>query len=157
MPAATLSGTTTGPFGRRVALVIGNSAYQHAPTLPNPRRDAVMVADALRQVNFQTVMLQNDLGREQLVNALRDFAKQAEGADWAVVYYAGHGMEGAGGNYLIPVDAKISTDRDISLEAVSMDQVLNSAERSKQLRLVVLAARRDKPFAEPRNRPMTGS
>src|SRR5260370_36684283 len=111
MPAATLSGTTAVPFGRRVALVIGNSAYQHAPTLPNPRRDAVMVADALRQVNFQTVMLQNDLGREQLVNALRDFAKQAEGADWAVVYYAGHGRAVSSVNYLLPVDAKINTAR----------------------------------------------
>src|SRR5258707_4497972 len=151
MPAATLSGTTAVPFGRRVALVIGNSAYQHAPTLPNPRRDAVMAADALRQVNFQTVMLQNHLGREQLVKALRDFAKQAEGADWAVVYYAGHGMEVAGVNYLIPVDAKISTDRDISLEAASMDQVLNSAERAKQLRLALVRRPRDNTFARHTN------
>src|SRR5260221_12626303 len=101
-------------------------------------------------------MLQNDLGREQLVNALRDFAKQAEGADWAVVYYAGHGMEVAGGNYLIPVDAKISTDRDISLEAASMDQVLNSAERAKQLRLGLPDACRDNPFADQMKSTMTG-
>src|SRR5258708_22676777 len=113
MPAATLSGTTTGPFGRRVALVIGNSAYQHAPTLPNPRRDAVMVADPLRQVNFQTVMLQNDLGREQLVNALLDFAKHTARADSAVVYYARHGIEAADVNYLIPVDPPLTTHRDI--------------------------------------------
>jgi invasion protein IalB len=143
------------PFGRRVALVIGNSAYQHAPTLPNPRRDAVMVADALRQANFQSVTLQNDLGREQLVNALRDFARLAEGADWAVVYYAGHGMEVAGVNYLVPVDARISTDRDINLEAVSMDQVLNSAERARKLRLVLLDACRDNPFADQMKRTMT--
>jgi invasion protein IalB len=153
LPAA--SRPAAVPFGRRVALVIGNSAYQHAPTLPNPRRDAVMVADALRQANFQSVTLQNDLGREQLVNALRDFARQAEGADWAVVYYAGHGMEVAGVNYLIPVDARIATDRDINLEAVSMDQVLNSAERAKKLRLVLLDACRDNPFADQMRRTMT--
>src|SRR5260221_11267914 len=99
-------------------------------------------------------MLQNDLGREQLVNALRDFAKQAEGADWAVVYYAGHGMEVAGGNYLIPVDAKISTDRDISLEAASMDQVLNSAERAKQLGLGWGERVPQDPVAGPMKAPM---
>ena len=154
-PAPNSSRPTAVPFGRRVALVIGNSAYQHAPLLPNPRRDAAMVADALRQANFQSVTLQNDLGREQLVNALRDFARQAESADWAVVYYAGHGMEVAGVNYLIPVDARISTDRDINLEAVSMDQVLNSAERAKKLRLVLLDACRDNPFADQMKRTMT--
>jgi uncharacterized caspase-like protein len=101
------------------------------------------------------VTLQNDLGREQLVNALRDFARLAEGADWAVVYYAGHGMEVAGVNYLVPVDARISTDRDINLEAVSMDQVLNSAERARKLRLVLLDACRDNPFADQMKRTMT--
>ncbi|MGJ5095973.1 invasion associated locus B family protein [Bradyrhizobium oligotrophicum] len=141
--------------GKRIALVIGNSAYQNVPTLPNPGRDAALVADALRRANFQTVMLENDLGRDQLVGALREFARQAESADWAVVYYAGHGMEVAGVNYLIPVDARIASDRDISLEAVSIDQVLNSAERAKQLRLVLLDACRDNPFASQMKRTMT--
>lgn len=154
-PVASPSGAVEVPFGRRVALVIGNSAYQHVPMLPNPRRDAIIVADALRQANFNVVTLQNDLGREQLVSALRDFARQAEGAGWAVVYYAGHGMEVAGVNYLIPVDAKISTDRDISLEAVSIDQVLNAAERAKQLRIVLLDACRDNPFANQMKRTLT--
>jgi len=155
MPAPNSSSMPAVSFGRRVALVIGNSAYQHAPTLPNPRRDAAMVAEALRQVNFETVTSQYDLGREQLVNALRDFARQAEGADWAVVYYAGHGLEVAGVNYLIPVDARIETDRDINLEAVSMDQVLNSVERAKKLRVVLLDACRDNPFAAQMKRTMT--
>lgn len=141
--------------GKRIALVIGNSAYQNVPALPNPGRDAALVAEALRRANFQTVMLQNDLGRDQLVGALREFARQAESADWAVVYYAGHGMEVAGVNYLIPIDARISSDRDISLEAVSIDQVLSSAERAKQLRLVLLDACRDNPFASQMKRTMT--
>ncbi|UFZ06474.1 invasion associated locus B family protein [Bradyrhizobium ontarionense] len=141
--------------GRRVALVIGNSAYQNVPALPNPGRDAILVADALRRANFQMVTLQNDLNREQLVGALREFARQAESADWAVVYYAGHGMEVAGVNYLVPVDARIGSDRDVSLEAVSIDQVLNSAERAKRLRLVLLDACRDNPFASQMKRTMT--
>jgi len=141
--------------GKRIALVIGNSAYQNVPALPNPGRDATLVADALRRANFQIVTLQNDLNREQLVGALREFARQAESADWAVVYYAGHGMEVAGVNYLVPVDARISSDRDVSLEAVSIDQVLNSAERAKRLRLVLLDACRDNPFASQMKRTMT--
>jgi hypothetical protein len=157
-PAPQISATTPGriaPAGRRVALVIGNSAYQNAQMLPNPKRDAAAVADALEKVGFQSVVLQTDLSREKLVDALRAFATQAENADWAVVYYAGHGIEAAGVNYLIPVDARISTDRDINLEAVSIDQVLNSVERARALRLVVLDACRDNPFANQMKRTMT--
>jgi uncharacterized caspase-like protein len=62
----------------------------------------------------------------------RDFAARAETADWAVVYYAGHGMEVGGVNYLIPIDAKIAADRDIGFEAVPLEQVLNAAERAKK-------------------------
>src|SRR5438105_4129184 len=84
------------------------------------------------------VDLQLDLGRDGLINALRNFAQQAEAADWAVVYYAGHGMEVGGVNYIIPVDAKIAQDRDVSFEALPLDQVLNATERAKQLHLVIL-------------------
>lgn len=146
--------TTSLPV-RRVALVLGNSAYQNVPRLPNPTRDAASVASALQKLGFQNVTLLTDLNRDQLVKAFRDFAKQAENADWAVVYYAGHGIEAAGVNYLIPVDATITTDRDISLEAVSIDQVLNSAERARALRLVLMDACRDNPFANQMKRTMT--
>ena len=70
-----------------------------------------------------------DLRKDALVGALRNFAARAETADWAVVYYAGHGMEVGGINYLIPTDAKVASDRDIGFEAVPLDQVLNAAER----------------------------
>jgi invasion protein IalB len=142
-------------FGRRVALVVGNSAYKSVAALTNPIRDAAKVAETLRKVGFQSVDLETDLSREGLVEALRGFAKQAENADWAVVYYAGHGIEAAGVNYLIPVDAAIHTDRDISLEAVPIDQVLNSAERARALRLVILDACRDNPFADQMKRTMS--
>jgi hypothetical protein len=150
--AATTSRERPATFGKRVALVIGNSNYQSVPALQNPQRDAATVAKALEAVGFQSVTLQINLGREQLVDALRAFAKQAENADWAVVYYAGHGIEVAGINYLIPIDAKIASDRDISLESIPIDQILNAAERARALRLVILDACRDNPFANQMKR-----
>ena len=142
-------------FGRRIALVIGNANYKNAPILANPYRDATLVADALKRTGFQTVTLQTDLGRDGLVSALRIFAQQAETADWSLVYYSGHGMEVGGVNYLVPVDAKIATDRDIGFEAVALEQVLNAAERSRMLRLIILDACRDNPFANQMKRTLT--
>ena len=140
---------------RRIALVIGNSAYKNADTLPNPERDANLVADALKRTGFETVTLLTNLRKDALVSALRDFAARAETADWAVVYYAGHGMEVGGINYLIPTDAKIAADRDIGFEAVPLEQVLNAAERAKKLRLVILDACRVNPFASQMKRTQT--
>ncbi len=152
-PAVVASGTANGD--RRIALVIGNSAYENAAALPNPVRDASLVADVLRLTGFEAVTLLTNLRKDALVNALREFAARAETADWAVVYYAGHGMEVGGVNYLIPTDAKIAADREIGFEAVPVDQVLNAAERAKKLRLVILDACRDNPFAAQMKRTMT--
>ena len=143
---------------RRVALVVGNSAYRAVPALPNPNSDAQAVAAALRGVGFQVVGLKTDLGKEALVTALRDFAREAEQADWAVVYFAGHGIElgataGLGGaNFLIPVDAKLETDRDIEFETVPLGHVITAVEGAKKLRLVILDACRDNPFARQMKR-----
>jgi tetratricopeptide (TPR) repeat protein len=142
-------------MGRRVALVIGNSNYQNVPMLPNPQRDAALVANTLKRVGFETVTLQTNLGREALTNALRDFAQAADNADWAMIYYAGHGMEVGGTNYLLPIDARVASDRDISFEAVSLDQVRNVVGRAKRLRLIVLDACRDNPFANQMKRSLT--
>ena len=139
---------------RRVALVIGISAYKNVPLLPNPVRDATSVAEALRRTGFQTVTLQTDLPKEKLVDALRDFAQLADAADWAVIYYAGHGIEMGGSNYLIPVDARLSTDRDVGFEAVPMDQVLSAVDGAKKLRVVLLDACRDNPFANQMRRTL---
>lgn len=132
--------------GRRVALVIGNSAYKSVPTLTNPQKDAEAIAASLRNVGFETVTLASNTTREKLLDALRNFTNEAGKADWAVVYYAGHGIEVNGQNYLIPVDAKLATDRDIQFEAVPLDQVLASLEGAKKLKLVLLDACRDNPF-----------
>jgi hypothetical protein len=139
----------------RVALVLGNSRYRNVPSLPNPERDAAEVANALRATGFENVTLRTNLDRDQLIQALRAFATQAERADWSVIYYAGHGIEVGGTNYLIPVDATISSDRDMSFEAIALDQVLNVAERAKKLRLVVLDACRDNPFAARMKRTLS--
>jgi hypothetical protein len=136
----------------RVALVIGNSAYASAAALPNARRDADAVASALRNANFQTVMIESDLSRDKLVNVLHNFAAAAEKADWAVIYFAGHGIEIGGNNYLIPVDARLASDRDVSFEAVPLDQLMSAVEGARKLRMVLLDACRDNPFVSQMRR-----
>ncbi|GLH81075.1 hypothetical protein SSBR45G_59840 [Bradyrhizobium sp. SSBR45G] len=132
---------------RRVALVIGNGDYKSVHVLPNPPRDARLIADTLRGLGFQSVMLANDLSRDKFFAALRSFEAEAEKADWAVVYYAGHGFEIGGVNYLVPVDAKLAADKDAETEAVALEQVLAAVGAARKLRLVILDACRDNPFA----------
>jgi tetratricopeptide (TPR) repeat protein len=134
------------PRGRRVALIIGNSKYLHKPSLNNPLNDAQMLASTLRSTGFQSVAVKTDLSREQIIAALREFATVADGADWAVVYYSGHGIEFGGINYLIPVDAMLKADRDIDLEAVDVGKVLSAIDGAAKLRLLILDACRDNPF-----------
>jgi tetratricopeptide (TPR) repeat protein len=138
--------------GRRVALVIGMSAYASHSALPNAKRDAQVVAASLREVGFQSVVEGYDLDKRRLENTLQSFAQQATTANWAVIYYAGHGIEVGGTNYLIPVDAKLATDRDVSFEAVPLDHVMLAAEGAKKLHLVLLDACRDNPFARTMQR-----
>lgn len=146
------SATAAAPTGNRIALVIGNSAYRNVPALTNPGRDANAVAAALRASGFRTVQLQSDLTRETLTTALHKFASEADRADWAVVYYAGHGIEVNGTNYLIPTDATLAIDRDVEFEAVPLDRVMSAVGGAKRLRLVLLDACRDNPFANKMKR-----
>jgi tetratricopeptide (TPR) repeat protein len=132
---------------RRVALIVGNGAYKNAHPLQNPPRDAKLIAATLREVGFQIVTLAADLTRDQFFEALRAFAREAEKADWAVVYYAGHGLEIGGINYLVPVDARLAADRDAETEAVALEQVIAAVGGARKLRLVMLDACRDNPFA----------
>jgi len=132
---------------RKVALVIGNGDYKSVHVLPNPPRDAKLIAETLRSVGFQSVTLVNDLSRDKFFAALRGFEAEAEKADWAVVYYAGHGFEIGGVNYLVPVDAKLAADKDAETEAVALEQVLAAVGAARKLRLVILDACRDNPFA----------
>lgn len=133
--------------GRRVALVIGNSEYKKVPQLANPQKDAEAVAASLRNVGFETVTLRNNATKDDFIGALRAFAAEADKADWAMVYYAGHGIEVNGINYLIPVDAVLATDRDVQFETIQLDQLLSAMDGVKKLKLVVLDACRDNPFS----------
>jgi tetratricopeptide (TPR) repeat protein len=130
----------------RVALVVGNSAYRSVPALRNPRRDAEAVAEALHQAGFQTVQLAEDLDRESMVKALQAFREEADKADWALVYFAGHGIEMNKVNYLIPVDATLVDERDVKAQAVSYEELLDAVDGARMLRLVILDACRENPF-----------
>jgi hypothetical protein len=132
---------------KRVALVLGNSAYQNVAKLPNPVNDSAAIAATLTAAGFDVVDSRRDLPAAETRRALRDFADRARDADIAVVYYAGHGIEVDGTNYLIPVDARLERDTDVYDEAFSLDRVLLAIEPAKQLRLVILDACRDNPFA----------
>src|SRR6202163_3550446 len=133
---------------KRVALVLGNSAYQNVPQLPNPVNDGAVIAATLKDAGFDVVDSRHDLTAAETRRALRDFGDRARDADIAVVYYAGHGIEVDGTNYVIPVDAKLERDTDVYDEAFSLDRVLLAIEPAKQLRLVILDACRDNPFAK---------
>jgi caspase domain-containing protein len=137
---------------KRVALVIGNSAYENAPKLTNPLNDGNTMAATLKGAGFDVVDNRHDLSAAEIRRALRDFADRAQNADIAVVYYAGHGIEVDGGNYLIPIDAKLERDTDVYDEALSLDRVLLAVEPAKKLRLVILDACRDNPFAKTMKR-----
>ena len=141
--------------GYRAALVIGNSAYRSVNLLVNPRRDAEGVANTLRTVGFDSVTLVQDATLAQFKKALRDFQDVADRSDWAVVYYAGHGIEIGGQNYLIPTDARLATDRDADDEAVSLQSVLAKIQKARKLRLVILDACRENPYQRVMKREIT--
>ena len=139
---------------KRVALVIGNSSYDKVARLGNPSNDATLMAETLKTVGFDNVDLRRDLKIADMRRALRDFVDKAADADVAVVYYAGHGIEVDGVNYLIPVDAVLERDRDIYDEALPLERVLVAVEPAKKLRLVILDACRDSPFTRTMKRTL---
>ena len=150
--------TWFGPAGsalaaeKRVALVMGNSAYKNVARLKNPVNDAALVGDMFRKAGFDSVDVKLDLDVAAMRKALRDFGGKAREADVAVVYYAGHGIELDGTNYLIPTDATLETDSDVLDETLPLDRALFAVEPAKQLRLVILDACRDNPFAKTMKR-----
>lgn len=155
-PSGKVSGKTKAsapPSGpRKVALIVGNGAYKNVQQLDNPPRDARLIADTLRSLGFVTVTLAPDLTRDKFFAALHEFGSEAEKSDWAVVYYAGHGMEIGGINYLIPTDAKLAADRDAETQAVALEQVIAAVSGARKLRLVMLDACRDNPFQKTMQR-----
>jgi formylglycine-generating enzyme required for sulfatase activity len=139
---------------KRAALVIGNSTYRNVPSLTNPSNDASDVAALFKSAGFSPVDLRRDLGISDLRRAISDFAEAASDADVAVIYFAGHGIEVDGANYIIPVDARLLRDFDIEDETVPVDRILRSIEPAKRLRLIILDACRDNPFLKTMKRTM---
>jgi formylglycine-generating enzyme required for sulfatase activity len=130
----------------RVALVIGNAAYEHTAHLPNPVNDASDIAASLSKLRY-SVQLLTDASKAGIETALARFARSAAGADIAVIYYAGHGLESNGVNYLLPVEARVDSESTVPLEAVSLPTVMGVAANARHLGLVVLDACRNNPLA----------
>jgi uncharacterized caspase-like protein len=150
-----VAASTAALAERRVALVIGNSAYQNVSKLANPANDSAAITALLKTAGFDVVESQRDLGIANMRRVIRDFVDNTRDADIAVVYYAGHGIEVDGANYLIPVDAALNRDIDVEDEALPLDRVLKVLEPAKRLRLVILDACRDNPFAKTMKRTIS--
>src|SRR5882672_10642131 len=133
---------------KRVALVIGNSAYENVARLGNPANDATAMTETLKEAGFDVVDSRRNLNIADMRRAFRDFSDKARDADVAVVYFAGHGIEVDGANYVIPVDAALERDLDVYDEAFSLDRILATIEPAKQLRLVILDAWSFKPTVQ---------
>ena len=151
--ASAADATATAGSQRRVALVIGNSSYQYAPHLPNPTNDAEAMAATLRNLGFE-VTKGIDLDRTETEMIIREFSKTLPGADVALLFYAGHGIQVGDRNYLVPVDAQLGDETDLHFEATDLDLVMSVMAREPRVNLVFLDACRDNPFAQNLARSM---
>jgi uncharacterized caspase-like protein/uncharacterized protein YraI len=150
--AVALAAAMPAEATKRVALVMGNSAYVNAPPLPNPRNDAQAMSATLTDLGFE-VITGLDLDREGMEDAVDRFGKAAEEAELALVFYAGHGIQVAGENYALPVDARLRSERDLR-RAVPLSWLVAEAGRANRLGLVILDACRNNPLAEEMKRRM---
>lgn len=131
---------------RRVALVIGNSKYKNTPALANPDHDASDVAESLKALGFE-VIEGHDLEKASFDRSVREFAESLSGASAAVFFYAGHGLQVGGQNYLVPVDARLSTAVALDFEMVRLELVQRAMEREARTNIIILDACRDNPLA----------
>ena len=117
---------------KRVALVIGNSAYQNVPRLDNPRNDAALMAETLSALGFTLIgsRAQLDLDKPAMDIAVQTFGRQVQGADVALFYYAGHGVQVSGSNYLVPVTANPTREADVDFQMVDVNLVLRQMQGS---------------------------
>lgn len=138
---------------KRVALVIGNSAYQYAPQLENPKNDATDMSAKLKSMGFE-VTQGTDLNLENLRSTVREFVNTVDGADLALFFYAGHGFQVNGINYMAPVDVQLRGYDDLEFETLSIDVVLGAMERNAKVNLIFLDACRDNPLAATLARSM---
>ncbi|WFE91047.1 caspase family protein [Roseibium porphyridii] len=145
---ATFVYASTDPFAeRRMALVVGISSYQNAPDLYNTTRDGRLIADTLNELNFR-VAEHFDIGLAEFKELLERFSFEAETADVALVYFAGHGVEVGGRNFLVPSDADSANRQRVADTSVSLDEILQAVDKARQLRIVILDSCRNDPFAD---------
>jgi hypothetical protein len=136
--------------GKRVALVVGNSLYRYVPRLTNPGNDAKLLAQSLKQAGFQLIGggAQLDLDKQHFEQAVQDFGRAVDGADVALFYYSGHGLQVGGTNYLVPISANPTREKDLDFQMVSAQVVLDQMKDSgTKLNLVILDACRNNPFS----------
>ncbi|WP_322867365.1 caspase family protein [Aquicoccus sp. G2-2] len=131
----------------KVALLIGNGDYRSVPELKNTINDATDLSDTLKGIGFDTTLLINATGAE-LRATLEKFAFKAETADLALIYFAGHGVEVQGENFLIPVDASVKSNQDVVQQAVSLRDFLHAADKARTMRIVILDSCRNNPFGD---------
>lgn len=143
-------------LGRRVALVVGNTDYKHTDTLTNPRNDAIELAASLRRLGFQEVIEGVDLDVGSLAGKVRDFSRALKGADLAFFFYAGHGLQVNGLNYMMPVDARLAEETDVYSETIELNDVLKHMERQAKTNIVILDACRNNPLAGKLSRSVGG-
>ena len=141
-----LSGAATAMAEKRVALIIGNGTYQHTGGLPNTLNDADAVASKLKNLGFE-VTIGKDLDQAAMNDILKHFRKNLRGAEVALFYYAGHGMQSNGENYLIPVDAMLKDEGDLDFEAVKFRSKVLMLMQSAKAKIIILDACRDNPLA----------
>ena len=135
---------------RRIALVVGNFDYEHVPRLANPGNDATLIATTLRQLGFTLVggAAQENVDKAHFDRLVQDFGRAIQGADVALFYYAGHGMQVDGSNWLVPTDANPTRPQDLEFQMVNADLVLKQMDGAgTRLNLVILDACRNNPFA----------
>lgn len=134
----------------RVALVIGIADYSSIPTLRNTVNDARDIAETLEGIGFD-VTTEINASEQALRETLDDFAFRSETADLALIYFAGHGVEVQGRNFLIPRDAEVDSNRDIQEQSLSLDDLLAAVDRARKMRIVILDSCRDNPFGDSIN------
>jgi len=143
--AVTFTGSASAATQTRVALIVGNGAYKGVPVLSNPTNDATAVAGAFLRLGF-SVRLVSDATYDDMRRALLEFSQKARDSEMAIVFFAGHGIELGGENWLIPIDAELKSDLDTEQEAISLRSVMLMVSAASKLGVVMLDACRNNPF-----------
>lgn len=142
----TFGSASAAEASKRVALVIGNSAYENAPALANPQNDATDIAAALNDLGFE-VVVGTDLDNRGMRDTVREFGKALRGADVAMLFYAGHALQVNGKNFLAPTDTRLEFENDLDFETIPLQFIQRQMEREAKTQLLFIDACRDNPLA----------